>query len=73
MKLLVASAFAICLGLAAVTASKAMPLDPLDQAASAEIIRVAGGCGPGRRGCGSRRCLTPPISVRVAICADDPV
>jgi hypothetical protein len=47
MKMLVASAFAICLGLGAVSASKAMPLASLDQAASAEIIRVAGGCGPG--------------------------
>jgi hypothetical protein len=24
-----------------------MPLAPLDQAASADVIRVAGGCGPG--------------------------
>jgi len=47
MKMLVASAFAICLGLGAVSASKAMPLAPLDQAAATEIIRVAGGCGPG--------------------------
>jgi hypothetical protein len=35
------------LGLAAMTASRAMPLAPLDQAASANTIRVAGGCGPG--------------------------
>ena len=47
MKLLVASAFAICLCLAGASASPAMPLAPLDQAASAHIIRVAGGCGPG--------------------------
>ena len=47
MKLLVASAFAICLSLAAVSASKAMPLAPLDQAVSADAIRVAGGCGAG--------------------------
>ena len=47
MKILVASAFAVCLSLAAVSASRAMPLAPLDQAASADIIRVAGGCGPG--------------------------
>ena len=47
MKMLVASAFAICLGLAAVSGSKAMPLAPLDQASSENIIRVSGGCGPG--------------------------
>ena len=47
MKLLVASAFAICLSLAAVSASRAMPVAPLDQAVSADTIRVAGGCGPG--------------------------
>src|ERR1700731_44864 len=34
MKILVASAFAICLSLAAVSGSRAMPLAPLDQAAS---------------------------------------
>jgi Spy/CpxP family protein refolding chaperone len=47
MKILVASAFAICLCVAAVSASRAMPLAPLDQAPSADVIRVAGGCGPG--------------------------
>jgi hypothetical protein len=47
MKMLVASAFAICLGLAAASGSKAMPVAPLDQAGSADVIRVAGGCGPG--------------------------
>jgi hypothetical protein len=47
MKLLVASAFAIGLGLAGITASQAMPLAPVtDQATSAGIIRVADGCGP---------------------------
>jgi hypothetical protein len=52
MKLLAASAIAFGLsfsglGFAAMTASQAMPLAPLDQAASADTIRVAGGCGPG--------------------------
>jgi Spy/CpxP family protein refolding chaperone len=50
-KMLVASAFAICLSLAAVPASAAMPLAPpsqaVDQAISSDTIRVAGGCGPG--------------------------
>jgi hypothetical protein len=46
MKMLVASAFAVCLSLAAVSASKAMPLAPLDQAAAGDTIRVADGCGP---------------------------
>jgi hypothetical protein len=47
MKVLAASIFAIGLGLAAMSASQAMPLAPLDQAASTDAIRVAGGCGPG--------------------------
>jgi len=47
MKFLAASAFAIGLSLAAITASQAMPLAPLDRAAAADTIRVAGGCGPG--------------------------
>src|SRR5258708_39463052 len=47
MKLLAASVFAIGLSLAAMTASKAMPVAPLDQSASADIIRVFGGCGYG--------------------------
>ena len=47
MKMLLASAFAICLSLAAVSASAAMPLAPLGQAVSGDTIRVAGGCGPG--------------------------
>jgi len=47
MKMLVASAFAVCLSLAAVSASTAMPLAPLDQAVAGDTIRVAGGCGPG--------------------------
>jgi hypothetical protein len=47
MKLLAVSIFGLGLGLAAVTASQAMPLAPLDQAASANTIQVAGGCGPG--------------------------
>jgi hypothetical protein len=49
MKLLAASAVAFGLSLMAMTASQAMPLAPLDQsqAASSDVIRVAGGCGPG--------------------------
>ena len=47
MKMLAVSAFAICLGLAAVSTSRAMPLAPLDQAVSSDTIRVADGCGPG--------------------------
>jgi hypothetical protein len=49
MKILVASALAIGLGLAAVSASQAMPMAPLDssQGASENTIQVAGGCGPG--------------------------
>jgi hypothetical protein len=46
MKLIVASAFAVGLGLMA-SSAQAMPLAPLDQAASADTIRVAQGCGPG--------------------------
>ena len=48
MKLLAASAFAIGLGLIGMTSSQAMPLAPaVAQGASAEVILVAGGCGPG--------------------------
>jgi hypothetical protein len=47
MKLLAASVFAIGLSLAAMSASKAMPVAPLDQSEQADIIRVAGGCGWG--------------------------
>jgi hypothetical protein len=46
MKLLAASAFAIGLGLIAVSV-QAMPLVPLDRPASSEVIQVAQGCGPG--------------------------
>jgi hypothetical protein len=46
MKLLVASAFAIGLGLLAAPA-QSMPLYPLDRAAPNEVIQVAQGCGPG--------------------------
>src|ERR1700739_1368013 len=42
-----ASAVVLILGLMAMTASQAMPLAPLDRVASADTIRVAGGCGPG--------------------------
>ena len=47
MKILASSAFAIGLGLMAISASQAMPTAPLDQSVSSDIIRVAGGCGPG--------------------------
>ena len=49
MKMLAVSALAIGLGLAAVSASQAMPMAPLApaQAASDNVIQVAGGCGPG--------------------------
>ena len=48
MKLLAVSAFAIGLGLLGSTSSQAMPLAPVaDHGASADVIRVVGGCGPG--------------------------
>ncbi len=47
MRILAVSALAIGLGLLGMTASQAMPVTPLDQAASVDIIHVAGGCGPG--------------------------
>lgn len=49
MKLLAASVFALGVGLAAMSASQAVPVAPIDQnpVASGDIIRVAGGCGPG--------------------------
>ena len=50
MKLFAASAVALGLSLAAMSASQAMPLAPLvDQGVSGDavIIPVAGGCGPG--------------------------
>ena len=53
MKFLAASAVALGLSLAAMTASQAMPLVPVQgaQASSGEIILVSGGCGPyGHRG-----------------------
>jgi hypothetical protein len=46
MKMLAASAFAIGLGLMAISA-QAMPVAPLDPSASSDTIRVADGCGPG--------------------------
>lgn len=46
-KLLAASALTIGLGLIGVTASQAMPLAPMSDQASSEVIRVAGGCGFG--------------------------
>jgi hypothetical protein len=49
MKILAASLFAIGVSLAAMSASQAMPVAPLDQAVSedATMIPVYGGCGPG--------------------------
>jgi hypothetical protein len=49
MKIVAASALAVGLSLAAISAGSAMPIAPLDQsqAASDNTIRVAGGCGPG--------------------------
>jgi len=49
MKLLAVSTLALGIGLMAMTTSQAMPLAPLDQspAVSGDLIRVAGGCGPG--------------------------
>ncbi|MFZ0767399.1 GCG_CRPN prefix-to-repeats domain-containing protein [Bradyrhizobium sp.] len=50
MKIVTVSLFAIGLGLASMSASTAMPVPPLDQAAAASdtaTIPVAGGCGPG--------------------------
>jgi hypothetical protein len=38
---------AIGFGLAAVSASRAMPVAPAGQSVSSDVIRVAGGCGPG--------------------------
>ena len=49
MKIFAAFALAIGLALAAVSASQAMPIAPLDQSQATidNTIRVAGGCGPG--------------------------
>lgn len=49
MKLLAASVLALGMGLAAVSASQAMPVAPLGstQAAAEDVIQVAQGCGPG--------------------------
>ena len=49
MKILAASLFAIGVSLAAMSASQAMPVAPLDQAVSedAAMIPVYGGCGWG--------------------------
>jgi hypothetical protein len=46
MKLLAASALALGLGLAGVSASQAMPVAP-PAPSQAEVIQVAQGCGPG--------------------------
>jgi len=45
MKLLAVSVLSLGLGLAAVSASQAMPMAPVGP--QAEIIKVAQGCGPG--------------------------
>jgi len=49
MKLLAASLLSLGLSLAAVSASQAMPVAPFGspQGASADVIQVAQGCGPG--------------------------
>jgi len=49
MKLLAASLLALGLGIAGVSASQAMPVAPVGptQAAPADVIQVAQGCGPG--------------------------
>jgi len=49
MKIIAASLFAIGIALSSMSASSAMPVAPLDQAASSDTstIPVAGGCGPG--------------------------
>lgn len=49
MRIIALSALAIGLGLAATSASQAMPVSPLasPQAASEDVVRVAQGCGPG--------------------------
>jgi hypothetical protein len=69
MKLLAVSILGVGLALAAMTASQAMPLAPLEQAASANTIQVAGGCGPGwHRGPygGCRPCIIArPAGIRV--------
>jgi hypothetical protein len=46
MKMLAASAFAIGLGLMAMSA-QAMPVYPVEKPASGDITLVAQGCGPG--------------------------
>ncbi len=49
MKIIAATVFAVAVGLASMSVSNAMPVVPLDQAASSDtaIIPVAGGCGAG--------------------------
>ena len=47
MKILGTFAFALGLSLMAMSASRAMPLAPLDPSLSSDTILVAGGCGPG--------------------------
>jgi len=46
MKIVAVTVFAVALGLMAVSA-QAMPVATLDPSVSTDIIRVAGGCGPG--------------------------
>jgi hypothetical protein len=47
MKILAATVFAIGLGFAGMTASQAMPVAPVNQSVSSDVIKVAQGCGPG--------------------------
>ncbi len=47
MKLFAASLLSLGLGLAAVSASQAMPIAPVAPAASEDIVQVAHGCGRG--------------------------
>jgi hypothetical protein len=47
MKSLAVSAFAVGLGLMAVSTSQAAPIYPVERSASSDVIHVAQGCGPG--------------------------
>jgi hypothetical protein len=66
------AAFAACLSLAAYGNAQAVPLGPISQAnATADVIFVAGGCGPGRHrdpygGCIPNVVVVAPPAVVVA-------
>ena len=47
MKIVTALILAAGISLVAMSHSQAMTVTPLDQAASSDLIAVAGGCGPG--------------------------